>query len=352
MEIDSKKILDEVIARNASDLHLVQGYRPTLRVNGSLIPLLLYPALTPKNIQNIFLSYTTQEQQNIFFLNKELDFGLTYTNLRFRINAYQEKDSVALSLRTIPNKIPSIDDLFLPTSLHNLSNEQFGLAIISGQTGEGKSTTLAAVINEINLHRKAHIITIEDPIEFIYPIGQSIISQREVKKDTLSFNKALKSVLREDPDVIVLGEMRDYETISLALTLAETGHLVFSTLHTNTASQTIDRIVDVFPEEQQNQIKSQLANVLRGIVCQKLLPRSDIEGRIVGYEVLYNNTAISSLIREGKTYQIDNILQTSSEENMILFENSLKTLVSSGYIRPDTAIKYALRPRLMQDLLS
>jgi twitching motility protein PilT len=235
--------------------------------------------------------------------------------------------------------------------LHTLANSQFGFVIISGQTGEGKSTSLAAIINEINLTRKAHVITIEDPVEFIYPAGQSLISQREVKKDTLSFNKALKSVLREDPDVVVIGEMRDYETISIALTLAETGHLVFSTLHTNTAAQTIDRIVDVFPEEQQSQIKSQLANVLRAIVCQKLLPRLNNEGRIVGYELLFNNSAVASLIREGKTFQIDNIIQTSADQNMILFENSLRSLVRYGFIKSETAVKYALRPKLMEELL-
>ncbi|MFA6005044.1 MAG: PilT/PilU family type 4a pilus ATPase [Patescibacteria group bacterium] len=352
MEINAQALLQEVINREASDLHIIQGYPPTVRVNGQLIQLTLYPALTPKDIQTFFLSFSSKEQQESFSLNKELDFGLVFQDYRFRVNAYYERDSIAISLRLIPKNIRTIDQLELPAILHEISDFQQGFVLLTGQTGQGKSTTLAGILNEINYKRKVHIITIEDPIEFMYPKGKSIISQREIKKDTLSFNKALRSVLREDPDIIVIGEMRDYETISIALTLAETGHLVFSTLHTNTAPQTIDRIIDVFPEEQQPQIRTQLANVLKSIVCQRLVPTTLGDQRTVACEILFNNTAISSLIREGKTYQIDNVIQTSGEEKMIIFERYLKALITNAKISPEIALKYAFRPKLMKGLIS
>ena len=352
MDTNAQTLLQEVINREASDLHLIQGYSPTVRINGQLVQLTLYSVLTPKDIESFFFSFTTKDQQEAFALNKELDFGLFFQEYRFRVNAYNERDSIAISLRLIPKNIRTIDQLELPTILHEISDFQQGFVLITGQTGQGKSTTLAGILNEINFKRKVHIITIEDPIEFMYPKAKSIISQREIKKDTLSFNKALRSVLREDPDIIVIGEMRDYETISIALTLAETGHLVFSTLHTNTAPQTIDRIIDVFPEEQQPQIRTQLANVLKSIVCQRLVPVTANDQRTVACEILFNNTAVSSLIRDGKTYQIDNVIQTSGEEKMIIFERYLKALVMNSKISSDVAMKYAFRPKLMKGLLT
>lgn len=351
MTITPNTLLQEVINRKASDLHLVQSYPPTIRVDGQLIQLKIYADFTPQDIMNFFLTYTTKEQQENFALNKELDFGIRFGEYRFRANAYQEKDSVALSLRLIPNAILSIENLGLPTILHTIAALRQGFVLITGQTGQGKSTTMASIINEINATQSLHIVTIEDPIEYIYPKGNCVISQREVKRDTLSFNKALRSILREDPDVIVIGEMRDYETMSIALTLAETGHLVVSTLHTNTASQTIDRIIDVFPEEQQPQVRSQLSTVLRGVLCQRLIPRIEGTGRIVGYEMLFNNPAVASLIREGKTFQLDNVIQTSGEDNMVIFERSLKSLVLSGKISKEVALKYAFRSRLIDELL-
>lgn len=349
--LTAEQLFQEAIKRAASDLHLMVGYPPTLRINGILIQLDLYQSLVHKDIETVFLSITNKDQQESFYLNRELDFGVFYEGWRFRVNAYYQKDTFAMSLRLIPNTILSLEELELPTILEGLAQYQQGFVLITGQTGQGKSTTLAAVVQAINRTRKAHIITIEDPIEFVYPRGQALVSQREVKKDTLSFHKALKSVLREDPDVIVIGEMRDYETISIALTLAETGHLVFSTLHTNTAAQTIDRIIDVFPEEQQPQVRTQLSNVMRGIVCQRLLPRSDREGRIAACELLFANTAISTLIREGKTFQIDNVIQTTSEQNMIIFERYLRQLINAGKIDQKTALLHAFRPRLMEELL-
>ncbi len=352
MALQIDKILLEVIQRNASDLHLVQEYHPTLRVDGTLFQLKLYPPVSSQDITQFFLSVTNKEQQEAYNLNKELDFGIVFQNHRFRVNAYQEKDSIALSMRLIPTIIKNIQELALPPILYDFARLKQGLVLITGQAGQGKSTTVASIINEINLSEPAHIITIEDPIEFLYSKGKAIISQREVKRDTLSFNRALKSVLREDPDIIVVGELRDLETISAALTIAETGHLVFSTLHTNTASQTIDRIIDVFPEEQQAQIKTQLSNVLKGIICQRLLPKAKSEGRIVCCEVLVNNTAVASLIREGKTFQIDNVIQTSAEERMVLFETSLKDLFLRGLIDKETALEYAFRPKLIRELLT
>jgi len=351
MIINPEQLLDEVIKRNASDLHLVHRYPPSLRMNKQLVQLTLYSPLSPEEILNFFNVFTTKEQQELFNLNKEIDFGITYKGYRFRANAYTERDIIAMSLRLIPKNIFNLDELQLPKTLGELAYLKQGFVLVTGQTSQGKSTTLASIINEINKNRPVHIITVEDPIEFIYDQGQAIVSQREVKKDTLSFHKALKSVLREDPDVIVIGEMRDYETISIALTLAETGHLVFSTLHTNSSTQTVDRIIDVFPEEQQPQVRTQLANVLKTIVCQKLLPTTNGESLIPALEILFNNSAISSLIREGKTFQIDNVLHTSAEEKMIIFEQYLKDLLSRGLITKDTALRYAIRPKLMEELI-
>ena len=345
------QLIEEVIKRDASDLHLVAGYPPAVRVKTQLLQLSLYSILTTDDISNFFLTFTNKEQQEAFYLNKELDFSIVYNRFRFRANAYVQLGQISVSLRLIPERIRTIEDLHLPSIFHRMAEFKQGFVLVTGQTSQGKSTTLASIINEINLNKQAHIVTIEDPIEFTYPKAKALVSQREIKQDTHSFNNALRSVLREDPDVIVVGEMRDFETISSALTLAETGHLVFSTLHTNTAAQTIDRIIDVFPEEQQPQVRTQLASVLRSIVCQKLVPDVKEENLIPAVEILFNNSAIASLVREGKTFQIDNVLHTSASEEMILFEQYLKQLVQRGYISRDTAIKYAFRTKLIGELL-
>lgn len=344
-------LIEEVIKRSGSDLHLVTGYPPSVRVNTILIQLNLYPVLNDSDVHNFFLTFTNKEQQESFYLNKELDFSIVYNNFRFRANAYYQLGRMAVSLRLIPEKIKTIEDLRLPAVLHKIAELKQGFVLITGQTSQGKSTTLASILNEINLNKQVHIVTIEDPIEFTYPKARSLVSQREIRHDTLSFQNALRAVLREDPDIIVVGEMRDFETISSALTIAETGHLVFSTLHTNTAAQTIDRIIDVFPEEQQPQIRFQLASVLRAIVCQKLLPDIHDEGLLPAVEILFNNSAIAALVREGKTFQIDNVLHTSASEEMILFEQYLKQLVNSGLIKAETAVKYAFRTKLIHELL-
>lgn len=351
MNLTPETLLNEAINRNVSDLHLNAGYPPTIRNLKVLVQLTLFPTLDVNFIHQFFVSFTTKGQQEAFYLNKELDFSIVYNNIRFRVNTYYEKNAIAISLRLIPTQIKTLDDLNLPTVLTEIIEMKQGLVLITGQTGQGKSTTLSSIINQINLNRPVHIVTIEDPIEFIYSKGKAIVSQRELKKDTLSFSNALRSVLREDADIIVVGEMRDFETISSAITLAETGHLVFSTLHTNTAGQTIDRIIDVFPEEQQPQISAQLANVLKVIVCQKLLPSLTAETLVPACELLFNNAAIASLIREKKTYQIDNVIQTSASEKMIIFEQYLKELYQASLIAKETALKYALRPKLITELL-
>jgi len=349
--IDPQKMLSQMIAKNASDLHMHVGYRPILRISADSYPYLDAGVVSNEDVLQFLLAITTKEQQDYFYLNKELDFSIETSECRFRANAFYERGHYAISIRYIPRIIPTIEQLRLPPILHSFTQYTSGLVLITGQTGEGKSTTLASLINEINLNRATHIITIEDPVEFVFPIGKSIISQREVKKDTLSFNNALRSTLREDPDIIVVGEMRDYETIASVITLAETGHLVFSTLHTGTASDTVNRIIDVFPDEQQEQIRSQLANVLRAIVCQRLVPRSSDNSQVAACEILLTNSAVKSLIREGKSYQIDNVLQTSLEDGMILFEKYLKDLVVQGTISQETAKLYSMRPRLIDELL-
>jgi twitching motility protein PilT len=252
----------------------------------------------------------------------------------------------------IPKTIKSIEDLELPTKFNEITEQSSGLVLVTGPTGEGKSTTLAALINRINLTQSKHIITIEDPIEFIFPYAKAIVSQRELHQDTHSWSTALRSVLREDPDVILVGEIRDFESAQHALTIAETGHLVFSTLHTISAPETISRLIDMFPSGQQNQIRTQLASVLRGVITQRLLPRQDIRGRIASVELLLNNPAVSTIIRDGKPFLLDNVLQTSESDGMIYFEKYLSQLIQAGKISPETANTYSIRPKDLKKYLS
>ena len=285
----------------------------------------------------------TNEQKDLLLANKEIDFSYALADARFRINVYFQKASLAAALRHLPQKIRTIEELSLPKLYHEFVNLRQGFILVTGPTGHGKSTTLAAILNEINTTRDAHIVTIEDPIEYIYPKSRSIISQREMHTDTHSWNVALRSVLREDPDVVLIGEMRDYETIAAALTIAETGHLVFATLHTNSASQTIDRIVDVFPDKQQMQVRLQLASTLEAVLSQRLLPGLG-GGRRPATEILISTPAVQTSIREGKTHLVDNIIQTSGDMGMSLLEVSLASLVKSGAVSLDVAKEYALRP--------
>ena len=342
--MDLNQMLELVVARAASDLHLIAGVPPMIRIDGELAPIPGENPLTPERVQTLLKSVLSAEQSEQLIVNKELDFSLSFSDrARFRVNAYTQKQSLAGAFRAIPLEIPAIDALGLPPILHSFTSMRQGLVLVTGPTGHGKSTTLASMLDEINTNFSEHIITIEDPIEFVIRPKRSIISQREMNNDTHSWAVALRSVLREDPDVVLVGEMRDYETIAAALTVAETGHLVFATLHTNSASQTIDRVVDVFPSEQQDQIRLQFSNVLEAVVSQRLIPAIS-GGRLVAHELMLATTAIRTAIREGKTHQIDSIIQTSSEVGMNTLESSLATLVRDGKITMETAKSFAIRP--------
>ena len=345
--MDIQELLNLTIKSKASDLHLLVGIPPTLRIDGVLSPLSTYSPLTPEVLEPMIFSLLNPIQKELLLANKELDFSLgfgggMYGDLgRFRVNLYYQREKLSAAFRFLEPKIRTIEELGLPKILHSFTSLKQGFVLVTGPTGHGKSTTLAAMINEINLQRAAHILTIEDPIEYVYPNGKSIISQREMGTDTHSWSMALRAALREDPDVVMVGEMRDPETISSAITIAETGHLVFSTLHTNSASQSIDRIIDSFASVQQVQVRVQLAATLKGIISERLVPQIG-SGRVPAVEILMGTSAIASNIREGKTHLIDSIIQTSSDAGMITLESSLSTLVSTGVITLETAKEYAL----------
>lgn len=345
MEI--QELLALAIKNKASDLHLMVGIPPTFRIDGVLRFATNYPFLRPEVVEQMIFGLLTPEQKELLLANKELDFsfgfkGKTGEEGRFRINAYYEKGTLAAAFRFLAPNVFTVEELNLPTIVHDFAKLKQGFVLVTGPSGHGKSSTLAAVINEINLDKACHILTIEDPIEFVYPKGNSIISQREMGTDTHDWPMALRSALREDPDVVLIGEMRDPETMKAAMTLAETGHLVFSTLHTNSAAQSVDRIVDSFSSDQRPQIRLQLAATLRGIISQRLLPKIG-GGRIPAVEVLIGNSAVANNIRDGKTHLIDTILQTSKDTGMITLDESLADLVRSGTITLDDAKSYTLR---------
>lgn len=340
------ELLQLTIKQSASDLHLLVGVAPSLRIDGVLSYLPKYPSLTKTEVETMVFSLLDRSQKEVLLTNKEFDFSIgieeqgSYSG-RFRVNAYFQQGNLAAAFRFLPRNIRTIEELHMPNILHNFAKEKQGFVLVTGPTGHGKSTSLAAMINEINLSSPGHIITIEDPIEYVYPGGKSIISQREIGIDTHSWGMALRSALREDPDVVLVGEMRDPEAVAAAITIAETGHLVFSTLHTNSASQSIDRIVDSFPPHQQVQIRIQLAATLKGIISQRLLPRIG-KGRVPAVEILVGTPAIASNIREGKTHLIDSVIQTSASIGMIPLEASLASLVLAGEISLETAKSYAV----------
>lgn len=344
-------ILQMVVDQEASDLHINVGIPPTLRVQGQLVAVQGAPALTKEQAEGLVFPIMTNEQKDYVTVNKEIDFSYQFKDLgRFRVNVYHQKGSIAAALRLIPAKIKTIEELALPPAITNFTEYKQGLVLVTGPTGEGKSTTLAAMIDRINQTRAEHILTIEDPIEFVYDPVKSIISQREVGHDTHGWDIALRSALREDPDVVLVGEMRDHETIAAAITTAETGHLVFATLHTSTAAQTIDRIIDVFPAHQQGQIRQQLAASIQAVVSQRLIPRVD-GGRVAAMEVLIATPAVRNLIREQKSHQVDNVIQTSGDMGMMLIETHLAQLIQQGAINSEAAHEYAFRPGQLQRMV-
>lgn len=328
--------------RNASDLHIQYGLPPILRVDGALTPVAGTTPLNEETVRKLVFSTLDDEQQKALIKDKEFDYSFAFGDIaRFRVNAFHEKGKLAAAFRLIPNAIKNITDLGMPPVVETFADFPRGLVLVTGPTGSGKSTTLAALVDKINREKSTHIITIEDPIEFTHKSQRSVIAQREVHYDTYSFAAALRSVLREDPDVVLIGEMRDLETIQAAITIAETGHLVFATLHTNSAAQSIDRMIDVFPSHQQPQVRSQLSNMLMAVCAQRLVP-SIGGGRVVAAEIMVANPAIRSLIRDGKTHQIDNAIQTGAEQGMQTMDRTLAKLVQTGVITYDAAREFAV----------
>ncbi len=335
-------LLEECVKRKASDLHLQYGLQPILRVDGALVPVVGTNRLTAEDIKNLIFATLDEGQQKILMEDKEYDYSFAFGDIaRFRVNAFHERGQLAAAFRLIPNQIRGINELGMPAVVETFADFPRGLVLVTGPTGSGKSTTLAALIDKINREKATHIITIEDPIEFTHNSIRSVIAQREVHYDTFSFAAALRSVLREDPDVVLIGEMRDLETIQAAITVAETGHLVFATLHTNSAAQSIDRMVDVFPAHQQPQVRAQLSNILMAICSQRLVPAIG-GGRVVAAEIMIANPAIRALIRDGKTFQIDNAIQTGAEQGMQTMDRTLAKLVQTGVITYDAAREYAV----------
>jgi twitching motility protein PilT len=352
--MDYKKSLADliktVVNEGASDLHISEGRHPTIRVSGQLLPLVKNPVLTKEDTAGILNELLTPQNRDLFYKNREIDFSYTSADGRFRGNAFFQQGCVSIALRLVPKKIRTFDELNLPDILKTFAEKQQGFFLVVGPVGHGKSTTLAAMIDHINSSRAEHILTIEDPIEYIYEQKRSVIDQREVRIDTDDFTVALRSMFREDVDVVLIGEMRGTETISTAVTAGETGHLVFSTLHTNSASQTIDRIIDSFPGSQQDQIRSQLASSLNGIFSQRLVPRI-AGGLIPAYELLINNSAIANLIREKRTHEINTVIETSSQDGMVDMNRCLADLVARGEISIESAYLFANNPKTLERLL-
>ncbi len=345
-------LLSTTAKQNASDLHIAVGKKPNIRLDGSLVPLEAEPIVTPEVAEGLITSLLSPDQLYRLKTNKELDFSFTYEgdSTRFRANVFYQRGFMAGAFRLIPAKIRSIEELNLPPILHDIAKLSQGFVLLVGPAGQGKSTTLAAIMDEINKTRTEHIITIEDPIEYQFTQDRCVISQREVGSDTASFQNGLRSILRQDPDVIMLGEMRDSESISTAMTAAETGHLVLSTLHTNSASQTIDRIIDTFPSGQQTQAISQLSATLVAIVSQRLVPKIG-GGRVPVAEIMIVNSAIRNLIRERKGYQIDVVIETNAEEGMMTLNRGLANLVKRKLITPENAELYSLNPSELRMLI-
>lgn len=341
--IDIKKLLKEAVDLRCSDIHITVGVPPSVRIFGSLKPMPQYPILTAADTENLAQQVLTDAQFNTIAENGDVDFAIQYTDVgRFRANIFKQRKSYSMVFRVLASNIPNLESLNLPPVITTLAQKPRGLILVTGPTGSGKSTTLAAIIDYINRNRYNHILTLEDPVEFIHPHKKCVVNQREVGDDTTSFARALRGALREDPDVILVGEMRDLETISAAVTAAETGHLVLSTLHTKGAASTIDRIIDSFPAEQQTQIRMQLVNVLEGVITQDLVPRADGTGRALAMEILIMNDAVRNLIRESKIHQVGQIMQTNLQLGMQTMDYHLAKLTREGIITVDSGMKKAM----------
>jgi twitching motility protein PilT len=345
-------LLEQMVARNASDLHVTTNSAPVIRVRGSIERLDGYEPLTAEDTQQLLYRILSSERQKQLEIKRQLDFSHSIPGLaRFRVNVYFQKESIGAAFRLIPDELKTLEELGIPASLHQLAEKPRGIVLITGPTGSGKSTTLAALIDEINRNRSEHILTIEDPIEFLHRHKRCIVNQREIGPDATSFAEALKAALRQDPDVILVGEMRDLETISTALTAAETGHLVFGTLHTQSAPSTIDRIIDVFPPEQQEQVRIMIAMSLQGVVTQTLLPTADGTGRIPALEILLPDDAVRNLIRQGKVEQIYSVMQTNTKKGMQTMEQALAHLIQHRIVTFEDAITRSSRPEQLIGIL-
>ena len=342
--MELNKVLQKVIDLGGSDLHLTVGAPPVIRVDGELVFQKELGNLNNETVKEVIYGLLTEKQVKILEEEKEFDFSFAYSDLaRFRVNAFHQRGYLASVMRLIPLSVPTVEELNLPRTLYQFCELPQGLVLVTGPAGQGKSTTIAALINHINEVDSSHIITIEDPIEYLYPHKKSIVDQREMNLDTRSWPIALRSALREDPDVVLVGEMRDPETIATTITIAETGHLVFASLHTNSAAQSIDRIIDVFPEFQQSQIRVQLASILQGVISQRLIPAIG-GGRVPAVELMLPTQAVRSVIRDGKTHQLDNIISTSFDLGMISLERSLGDLVKSGKVEASAAKAHTIKP--------
>ena len=339
-----EEVLAKAKAAGASDVHITVGVPPKMRVNGNLITM-DYPKMLPADTLQAVMDIMTEQQREKFEEKGEYDMSFSIRNVgRYRVNAYKQRGSVAIALRLVDTEIPAPETLGVPESVIELSQRKRGLVLVTGPTGSGKSTTLAAIIDKINNTRDAHIITLEDPIEYLHSHKYSMVNQREIGLDTQSYANALRAALREDPDVILVGEMRDFDTISVAITAAETGHLVLSTLHTIGAASTVDRVIDVFPPHQQQQIRVQLSNVLEAVISQQLIPTADGKGRVAAFEVMHANHAVRNLIREGKSHQLVSVMQTNRKMGMITMDEAIQQLYMEGRISRDMAVQFATDP--------
>jgi twitching motility protein PilT len=346
------ELLELMVGRGASDLHITVGTPPAIRIRGHVSRLDEFSALDPDTTRTLLYQILSTEQQKRFEVNRQLDFSHSIPGVaRFRVNVYMQRESVGAAFRVIPDQIKTLEELQLPTSLAQLAQKPRGLVLVTGPTGSGKSTTLAAMIDEVNRTRHEHILTIEDPIEFVHRHKSCIVNQREIGVDAVGFGEALRGALRQDPDVILVGEMRDLETIAIALTAAETGHLVLGTLHTQSASSTIDRIIDVFPAEQQEQVRIQIAGALQGVITQALLPTADGAGRVAALEILLPDDAVRNLVRQGKVEQIYSVMQTNTARGMQTMEQALQELVSRRIVTYETALAVTSKPEQLTGLL-